>query len=126
MLVPGSNLLGMALRVIARQSFDYYAFIARVKNSAGLFVPDYASPVTLTGSVQPVPRVLYQNLGLDLQRNYLTFYVEKDILDLRRDVSGDKFVFAGLTYQCESITNWFPMDGWVPVLAVQIVGDNEG
>lgn len=124
MMVPGSNLLGMALRIIARQSFTYYAYMDRVKNAAGLLVPAYSSPVELTGSVQPVPRILYEQLGLDLQRNYLTFFVEKDILDIRRDVSGDKFVFNGLTFQCESITNWFPMDGWVPVLAVQVVGDN--
>ena len=122
--VPGSNLLGMALRVIARQAFEYYAYQDRVKNTAGLLVPSYLSPVTLSGSVQPVPRVLYEQLGLDLQRNYLTFFIEKDILDVRRGVSGDKIVFNQITFQCESVTNWYPMDGWVPVLAVQVVGDN--
>lgn len=123
-MIPGMNILSTALRVIARQSFQYYAYNSRTKNAAGLLVPSYDSPKMASGSVQPVPRTIYEQNGLDLQKNYMTFFVEKDIIDIGRDVAGDKFVYNNQTFQALSITNWYSMDGWVPVLTVQV--DNNG
>lgn len=119
--VPGLNILAMASRLIVQQSFVYEAFVTRTTNSIGLDVPTYATGVPMTGSVQPVNRKFYQFMGLDFQKNYVLFYVQKNILDLTRDVSGDRFVFNGITYQCESKTNWFPQDGWDEVLCIEIL-----
>lgn len=119
-MIPGANILGMALTLIGRQSFDYYAFKARRQNEVGQDIALYAPRQTLSGSVQPVPRSLYQENGLDFDRNYINFYVQKSVLDVARDVSGDQIVFSGDRYQCVSKTPWFAQDGWVGVLAVQI------
>lgn len=119
-MIPGSNLLNLALTVIGRQWFDYYRFKSRAPNRVGLDVTIYELPVNLSGSVQPVLRELYEKFELDLQRDYMTFYVSKDVMDVARDVSGDQMFFNGKIYQCMSITNWFPMDGWVPVLCVAV------
>jgi hypothetical protein len=121
MNIPGSNLLAMASRLIAMQSYEYYQFISRTPNSIGQDVASYAGSVTLQGSIQPVPRLYYQQYGLDLQRNYNIFYVQKNILDLTRDVSGDKVNFNGNDYQVVSKTDWFQQDGWDAFLAVQII-----
>lgn len=119
-MIPGSNLLNLALTVIGHQFFDWYKFKARTTNAAGLDVPTYQPPISLQGSIQPVPRNLYAAYGLQLEKNYFTFFVSQDILDIRRDVSGDQMFFNGKVYQCVSITDWFPMDGWTPVLCVQV------
>lgn len=118
-MIPGSNILNLALSVIARAPFDYYAFTSRSVNELGQYQANYAAPVPLTGSVQPVPRTLYEQYGLDFQKNYLLFYVSQLVIDVQRDVSGDLMNFGGNTYQCLSNVNWFAMDGWVCVLAVQ-------
>ena len=120
-MIPGINVLSMALTVIAPQTVLYYAFQGRVTNAAGLDVATYATPVEDSqGSVQPVERKLYQQFGLDLRKSYVNWFVSRAILDVARDVSGDQFVYAGSRYQCQSITNWKSQDGWVQVLAVEI------
>ncbi len=120
MTVPGSNLLATALTLLGRQSFQYYAFLERVLQPNGLDLASYAAPVSLSGSVQPVPRSLYQAYGLDFDRYYLTFYVSRSVMDVTRDVSGNALTFNGNYYQCIQKTDWFPQDGWVGVLAVQV------
>lgn len=123
-MIPGSNLLAMALRVIAAQSFTYNAFLSRALTSVGQYVATYKAPITVQGSVQPVPRELYTQYGLDFQRNYVIFYAPINTLDIKRDVSGDQIIFGCSSYQCVSITNWFRQDGWDGVLAVEVVPPN--
>lgn len=119
-MIPGSNILNMAMRIVGKQSFDYYAFLSRTPNSVGQDIATYASPVTLQGSVQAVPRTLYQQYGLDFQRNYINIYASQTIIDVSRDVSGDQILFNGNTYQCVSVTPWNAIDGWNAVLCVQL------
>lgn len=120
MSVPGSNLLKKALTVIAKQGFQYYQFQTRSPNAVGQDVAAYYPPVPGRGSVQPVPRNLYQAYGLDLQKNYMNFYMPQDVIDIERDVSGDQIKFNCKTFQCLSKTDWYGIDGWIQVLAVEI------
>jgi len=119
-MTPGSNILNRALRLISPQAFSYFANTGRIKQPNGQFVPAFAPPLALSGSVQPVPRNLYEQYGLDFQKNYVTVFVSKNILDLDRNVSGDLIVFSTKTFQCESKTDWFMQDGWDSILCVQI------
>lgn len=118
--IPGSNLLNMAFRIIAKQIITYYEAVDRSLNNIGQNVTLYAPPVAIPGSFQPVPRKLYEAYGLDLQKNYFTFYTSNNLIDVGRDVSGDQITFQGLRYQCESNNEWFGLDGWVGVLCVQV------
>lgn len=120
MTVPGSNLLRQALSVIASQCFQYFAFTGRTTNDIGQDVAQYATPTTLRGSVQPVPRSMYQTYGLDFQQNYLNVYVSRSLLDIARDVSGDQIAFQGKRYQCVSKTPWYGIDGWDAILCVEV------
>jgi hypothetical protein len=119
-MIPGANILSTALRVLSAQSFQYLACQPRDLNSIGVYVPSYAPPVTLTGSVQPVPRELYERYGLEFQRNYINVFVSRDVIDVARDVSGDKVTFNGDNYQCMSKTPWYAVDGWDQILCVQV------
>ena len=114
------NLLNTAMRAVGKQAFTYLQFVSRSTNSIGLDVAVYATPIELQGQVQAVPRKLFEQYGLDFQKNYLTFFVSDSILDIERDVSGDKMQYADKTYQCLSKTDWYNQNGWVEVLTVQI------
>lgn len=125
MRVPGANLLAMALTVIGPQSINYYAQTGRVLLDDGVWSTGFAVGVTTTNlSVQAVDRALYEAMGLDYQKSYKWLYIPQTIVDLQRDVSGDRFGFAGRKYQLQSGTDWQPMDGWNAVLCVDIGIDN--
>lgn len=119
-MIPGQNILNMALSIIAKQTITYFAFTGRVQNVLGQWITQYAAPVNIVGSWQPVPRQLYQTYGLDLQKDYFTFYTSNNLLDLARDVSGDQVLFNGEIFQCESDNDWFALDGWKGVLCVRV------
>lgn len=119
--IPGSNLLNAALTVIAKQTISYYRYVERVLNDVGQNITTYAAPVPIVGSFQPVPRRMYTQMGLDMQKAYYTFYTSNNILDISRDVAGDQIVFQGKRYQCQSNNDWYAgLDGWKGVLCVYI------
>lgn len=120
MAVPGSNLLNMALRIIAGQNLQYYQALDREVNAVGQDVTTYAAPVPMYGSIQPVPRTMYETYGLDFQKTYYNFYTSNNVIDVGRDLSGDQLVFNNQRYQCESNDDWYVIDGWKGILCVKI------
>lgn len=124
-MIPGSNLLDDALSVIASQTITYYRMTGRTLNDIGQDVTAYAPGISIDGSLQPVPRTLYEKLGLNLQNSYYTFYTSNNVLDVARDVSGDQFEFNGSRYQVESNNDWYAQDGWKGVLCVLIGAVND-
>lgn len=119
-MIPGANVLNIALSVIARQTLQYYQYTSRAPNSVGIYVSTYDSPTTITGSAQPVPHELNEKYGKDFQDNLYRFFVPQNALDVNRDSSGDQIVFNGVYYQVISTTPWYSVDGWVEILAVQV------
>lgn len=119
-MIPGSNLLRRASRLIRQFPVQYYQFNSRVTNSVGQQISAFNPPVTLPASVQAVERSSYAQLGLDLQRNYVNIYVPADIIDLDRDYSGDQFTYQGALYQIETQNDWFIQDGWAAGMAVKV------
>lgn len=122
-MIPGSNILNMALTVIAKQTVIYYHALGRTANEIGQYVTRYEPGKSLSGSFQPVPRRLYEVYGLDLQNSYFTFYTSYNVLDVSRNVSGDQIAFGGQRYQCESNNDWYLDDGWKGILCVHIGTD---
>jgi len=120
MTVPGSNLLNRAFRKIAKQKTVYYKNTGRTVTDAGYDVTSFAAGIDLLGSLQPVPRSLYLQNGLDFQKSYALFYVSKNIVDVGRDTGGDELEYAGRRYKCESDTPWFNQDGWLAMLMSDI------
>jgi len=124
-MIPGQNILKMALSVIAKQTVLYYKFAGRSLNAVGQDVTTYSSPFVIVGSFQPVPKRLYAQYGLDFQKSYYTFYTSNPILDVERKVSADQIAYNGQRFQCESNTDWFSIDGWKGVLCV-FLGQDTG
>lgn len=125
MSVPGDNLLLDALDLIASQTVIYERFNAAAVNAAGIAVPAYDAPVTVTlGSFQAVSKERYQYLGLDLQKDYALWYVPASVVGTERDSKGDRVTYNGRLWQLESTTNWFGQDGWMQVQCVDIGAAN--
>ena len=118
-MIPGSNLLNQAFSLIAQQPVTYYAAQPRTVNTIGMLQPAYAAGVATTGSVQPVPRSMYERLGLDWAKNYVTVYVPQSVVSVGRNTSGDYIVFNNNRYNIEAQTAWQPIDGWSAFIAVQ-------
>jgi len=124
MYIPGQDLLKMALTMIARQNLTYYKAIGRALNVLGQYVTTFAEGIVMYGSWQPVPRALYMRYGLDLQKDYFTFYTCNPVLDLDRDITGDQLAFNGQLFQVESDNDWYAMDGWKGILCIHIGPDD--
>lgn len=120
MSVPGSNLLRLAMGPIRRQTLQHRAFTGRTINSVGDYVSTFAAPVDITGSMQPVNRALYQQLGLNLAKNYSMLYTEANVMPTERDREGDYVDFGGRVWQCESDQDWRAVDGWRKFLCVEV------
>ena len=120
MNIPGANLLSIASRVIRFETLGHRAFVSRSANSAGDFVSTFAESVDIQGSMQPIERKLYQQLGLNLSKNYATLYTSAALKATDRDREGDLITFAGKTWQCESDQNWAAMDGFTKMLCVEV------
>lgn len=120
MNVPGANLLSMALRVIQPQTLVHRAFVTRDENSVGNTISVFADPVSITGSMQAVNKKLYQELGLNLAKNYSTLYTSANVRPTARDREGDIVEYGGMKWQCESDMNWAIADGWRKLLCVEI------
>ena len=62
-----------------------------------------------------------ETLGLDFLRHYVNIFVSNDVIDIGRDVSIDKFMFAGAIFQALSITKWRDRSmGGISCLAVEV------
>lgn len=120
MSVPGSNLLKSALQLIASQTILYYRYRKRATNEIGLDVATYEIPRKIRGSLQPLSSSRIAQLGLDMTKRYFVFYGFENFVEVGRNVSGDQFTFGGKKYQCLTSDDWFLLDGWAGILAVEI------
>jgi hypothetical protein len=110
----------MAFGLIGQQVVQWSSFLGLVTNAAGVKVPTWDAPTALGGSFQPVARTLYQQLGLDFNKNYANFYASADIMDVLRNKTGDRLAYAGRTYQVLSNNDWIAQDGWKGVLCIEV------
>jgi len=123
--IPGQDLLRMALTMITRQGVTYYKAAYRVINSLGQYLTTFEPGSLMYGSWQPVPRALLIKYGLNLQKDYYTFYTPNNVLDLDREITADQIAFNGQLFQVESDNDWYMLDGWKGVLCIHIGPDVE-
>lgn len=122
------NLLEDALSVIPSQAeVQYLQAVSRTTNAAGYDENQFAPPVPVElCSVQAVPRTRYEVLGLDYQKDYVTWYVPRAVVGLQRNTSGDRMTWNGMLYQLQNETDWSGQDGWTAVICVRIGYTNAG
>jgi hypothetical protein len=118
--VPGLNLLTHALRQIHPQKLDLYRFVGSTTNAIGNQVRQYAEKVTVSGSVQAVERKFYSDMGLDFNRRYISIWTTTDVEDSEREKAGDQLRWNSNRWEVVGETEWFEMDGWNTVLAIEV------
>jgi hypothetical protein len=121
-MIPGDNLLYMALTLIASQTVLYYADAGRTKQPNGVFLTTYSEAQTIEdGSVQAIDRTKYLAMGLDFQKTYVTWFVPQIAMTtVQRAKSGDVIEWDGGRYQLESGITWNAQDGWGTAIACLI------
>ena len=123
MPIPGNNIYQQATAIIARQTYDYYQFIGTAIDARGRQTSQYNPAVTLADSIQAVPRELYQDLGLDFERDTIRIYTDNQLFAIERDYSGDQIDYRGARFQLLSDTDWQSQDGWREIFAVRLVNE---
>lgn len=114
------NLLNKALKLIPGETYQYLQYDKEDTNAMGIKVATYKEAVTIKGSVQSPENSLYEQIGLNLDKNYKIFYGSTNIKGNEEQPKPDRFIYDGKTYETVKDTNWFNYDGWCGVLAVEL------
>lgn len=117
---PGSNVLLEAFAAVDPQSIQYLAFQGRAQSASYRYVSEYSDPVPILASVQMVPRSMYLQYGLNVQKRYIKVFAAIDAVDVQRDTSSDRFIWSGGLYQIDSNNDWFVQDGWMSCIAIYL------
>lgn len=113
------NLLNAALRIIPKQQIIWRKFAGFEVDEQGLKINRYAEGVELTGSVQAVDRSLYEQLGLDQEKEYLTVYAPADIKGVSAQNAPDIIEFGGVAYKVVRNYPWHFYNGWAGVVVIK-------
>lgn len=113
------NLFNLATAVIPPETIEYIQFLGNEVNEIGLSVPNYAEPVSIKASVQPLGDTAYKELGLDFQKEYYTVYSNQKMSGLNENPHPDKLIFHGKSFVVQKTTYWNVYNGWGSVLAVK-------
>lgn len=118
------NLLPIAMAATAilgcNKSFDFYKFSGSELDEYGRDIPTYAEAVTLTGSIQAVPNKMYEQLGLDLNKNYKTVFCPALMQSIAESLQPDIIVYDGRRYQIVENKNYYETNGWTKALIVEL------
>lgn len=113
------NLLIEASSVIPFEEFEYIEFDDNVINEMGIKQPTYKEPIKLKGSIQPINSNLYQQLNLDLQKEYYTVWTTQKINTTIDKEYNDMIKYNDNIYTVVKITNWDNYNKWTEITAVK-------
>lgn len=118
------NLLPIAMRATnilgCNKNILYFQYNGTTTDAMGRDIPDYLDPITLGASVQAVSNKTYQELGLDLNKNYKTIWAEHPLFSIAERKQPDKIVYDNLIFQIVENRKWSETNGYTRALIVQI------
>lgn len=118
------NLLPIAMSATAilgcNKSFLFYKYLSTELDEMGRDVPQYAPPKLTTGSVQAVSNKMYEQLGLDLNKNYKIVYSSELIQSIAEEVQPDRISYNNRIYEVVENKNWYETNGYTKVLMVEL------
>lgn len=117
------NLLPIAMNATAilgcNKPFLYYKYLGN-ELKAGRDIPLFADPIPMEGSVQAVSNKTYEQLGLDLNKNYKTVFSTALIASMAEEIQPDRIVYENRTYEVVENKNWYETNGYTKVLVVEL------
>lgn len=118
------NLLPIAMRTTAilgcNKNFLFYKWIESTVDLMGRDVPKFAPPILATGSIQAVSNKMYEQLGLDLNKNYKIVFSPTLIQSIAEEIQPDRILYDGRTYEVVENKDWYETNGYTKVLMVEL------
>lgn len=118
------NLLPIAMNATSilgcNQQFEFYQFQGSTLDDLGRDIPQYSNPINLKGSIQAVPNKMYEQLGLDLEKNYITVFCPQLIQSLAQNSQPDKIIWNNRTFEAIETKDWTNLNGYTKALFVEI------
>lgn len=118
------NLLPIAMAATAvlgcNKTFQYYRYQETIVDDMGRDVPKYAEPKPVTGSVQAVSNKLYEQLGLNLDKNYKIIYSPELIQSIAEKIQPDRIVYNNRTFEVVEDKDWYETNGYTRILVVEL------
>lgn len=118
------NLLPIAMAATSilgcNKTFQYYRYKETIVDNMGRDVPQYADPKPVTGSVQAVSNKMYEQLGLDLNKNYKIIYSPELIQSIAEKIQPDRIIYDNRTFEVVENKNWYETNGYTKILIVEL------
>ena len=114
------NLQALASAVIPQQAVLHHRCIGNVTNDMGYNVPNYAAPVEITGSFQPMTAQDATKLGLDFRQVNATFYTSASVALAGKGTQPDRIEYGGKLYDVIGVTDFKAQDGWAQYILVAV------
>lgn len=112
------NILPIAMEATAilgcNKEFTYieYSETASTINDIGVEVPAPALQTTYTGSIQAVSNKMYEQLGLDLSKNYKVVFCPELIQSMAEKTIPGRILYDGRTWDIIENQNWAETNGF--------------
>lgn len=119
-MIPGMNLLAVAMGAIASETVTWHQYTGRTKNALGQWVTTYAAPQQIDGSWQAVQRDQYAQLGLDMAKSYFNLFTPHGVAGVADGRAPDQIDHAGRRYSVHGVVPWSGIDGWNHAVCVDI------
>lgn len=118
------NILPVAMEATAilgcNKEFEYYDYSGTTTNEIGNEVPVASLPITYTGSIQPVSNKMYEQLGLDLNKNYKVVYCPQLLHSIaEKEVTG-RIIYDGKTFDIIENKNWWETNGYTRCVICEV------
>lgn len=120
MIHPGSNILNIAMGVIATQRVTWHEYAGRTTDAMGVHIAAYSAPRVIRGSWQPVNRARYEALGLDFAKRYYMYFTSNPVRGVYTGRSADLIDYRGRRHEVVDVQPWDAEDGWSQVLVVDV------
>lgn len=118
------NLLPIAMNATSilgcNQQFEFYQFQGSTLDDLGRDIPQYSNPINLKGSIQAVPNKMYEQLGLDLEKNYITVFCPQLIQSLAQNSQPDRIIWNNRTFEAVETKDWTNLNGYTKALFAEI------
>lgn len=126
------NLLPIAMAATAilgcNKKFQFYKYSKTTVDDMGRDVPEFEAPIPQTGSVQAISNKMYEQMGLNLDNNYIVVYSSALIQSIAEKIQPDRIVYQNRTFEVVEDKNWYTTNGYTKALMVELkeLRQNEG
>ena len=118
------NLLNTAMAATCilgcNKTFTFLKYLGTTIDDMGRDIPQFDEPKTLTGSIQAVSNEMYEQLGLDLNKNYKIVFSSTLMKSLAEDIQPDRIIYNNRTFELVENKNWYDTNGWTKALVVEL------